>query len=344
MISNLLAPGDPEYPERLSDLKNKGPDGEVGPPPTLYVRGAIPAMPGVAVVGTRDATEEALSFARRLARELCEAGLCVWSGGALGVDAAAHEGALEGGGATVVVMGGGLAQPYPRENIPLFDRVLASGGALVARVEDDTPPLPGLFLRRNEILAAATEATVVVLAGVQSGARSTAAAARRVGRLLLVVPQAPWDTRGAGCALELTLGARAITRAADVLAALGREPPPAQRAPPSKRQRAGGSRRKGEDDKQSAQLALDDAPIKLQRGRLKGEARLSSAHEVGELTLPTPDERAVVEALSDLPMHVDEVCDKAALPLRRALGALLTLTLQAVVVEGPAGFFRRVRR
>src|SRR5205814_3385689 len=103
----------------------------------------------------------------------------------------------------------------------LFDRVLASGGALLARVPDAAPPTPPGFFLRNELLAALSSVTVVVQAGLASGARNTAAAARRLGRPLCVVPHPPWDERGAGCALELARGgARAIVSAAEVIASI----------------------------------------------------------------------------------------------------------------------------
>lgn len=296
MTSTILSPGDPAYPVALADL----PEARAHKPlPTLYTRGALPDASGVAVVGTRDASPRALAFARELAGDLARAGVAVWSGGAIGVDAAAHEGALDAGGVTVVIAGGGLDRPYPREHVPLFDRVVASGGALVARVPDREPPRPARFLQRNELLAALTAATVLVEAGFASGARSTAAAARRLARPLCVVPHAPWEPRGAGCALELARGARAITCAGDVLAAIGRPAP------------------------------------RRRRARVRGATLPLFAPEGAE-------QAAVYAALGDAPTHIDEVCERAGLPLPGVVGPLLTLTLRAVVVEGPAGFFRRV--
>src|SRR4051812_39166376 len=210
MASLRLDPGHPAYPPSLAALGA----------PSLYLRGALPRGPGVAVVGTRRPSGEAAAFTRALVRDLAAHGLAVWSGGALGIDAAAHEAALDAGAPTVVVAGGGLARPYPKEHVGLFERVLAAGGALLARVADATPPTPPGFLLRNELLAALTLATVVVEAGVKSGARSTAAAARRLGRPLCVVPHPPWEPRGQGCALELARGARAIVGARDVIDAI----------------------------------------------------------------------------------------------------------------------------
>ena len=245
MTSTSIAPDDPSYPSALAALGSSE-----RPPPTLYLRGRLPELPGVAIVGTRAPSEEAAAFARALAGALAREGVAVWSGGAIGIDAAAHEGALEAGGVTVLVAGGGLDRPYPPQHRDLFDRVVERGGALVARVPDGTPPTPPHFLQRNEVLAALTTVTVVVQAGLASGARSTAAAARRLGRALCVVPNPPWDPRGQGCALELARGAVAIYEVGDVLAAMGRPPPPPRRAKRTKRPRA------GEDAAKVSQTAL----------------------------------------------------------------------------------------
>ncbi len=227
MGSLVITPTDPAYPEALHDLAS------ARALPSLYVRGALPKRLGVAIVGTRQPTDEALAFTRVLVAGLAKEGLAIWSGGARGIDAAAHEAALACGAPTVVVMGGGLDRPYPKEHVALYERVLVAGGALLARVADDKDPQPSGFFLRNELLAAITAVTVVIQAGYKSGARNTARAARRLGRPLCAVPHAPWDDIGCGCALELALGARAITTAADVVAAMTGAPPP--RAPCSSR-------------------------------------------------------------------------------------------------------------
>ncbi|AGP38523.1 DNA-processing protein DprA [Sorangium cellulosum] len=323
MASIEIQPADPSYPAPLWALVTE----TEAAPPTLYLRGALPSRPGIAIVGTRAASDDALRFTRALAASLGEAGYSIWSGGARGVDAAAHEGALAARAPTVVVSGGGHARPYPREHAPLFDRIVAAGGALLARVPDDTPPLPGLFLQRNAVLAALTLATVVVEAGIESGARSAAAAARRLGRHLCVVPHAPWSPRGVGCALELVAGARPVTRAADVIDVLGGPaPPPRRRARRSPRN----------SPPAAGTLPLPDPAV----------AAPTSAppEETAQIPAMSAVERAVFDALDACPAHVDEVCERTGLPPRRAVEALLTLTLQAVVVEGPAGLFRRALR
>jgi DNA processing protein len=269
-------------------------------------------------VGTRDPHPEAVSFTRDLVRDLCAQGYSIWSGGARGIDAAAHEAALASGAPTVVVTGGGLDWPYPRAHIPLFDRVAACGGALLARVPDHAPPTPAGFLSRNEVLAAITLVTVVIEAPMTSGARSTAAAARRFGRPLCVVPHAPWDDRGCGCACELARGARAITCAADVLAAITEPPPLPQRR---------GRKKSAMQSRQHEQtLSWLEPP---QRSLRAFGSEMSSI------------ECAVLTVLGEQPLHIDEICERAGRSLTTVVEVLLTLTLQAVVVEDPPGHYRR---
>jgi DNA processing protein len=191
------------------------------PPRCLYVRGALPTRPGVAVVGTRRACPPACRFARELGQDLGSAGIAVWSGGASGVDAAAHQGAVDAGAPSVVVMGTGFDHPYPAANAALFEQVLETGGAWLSLWPDAQPGTRWTFLVRNELLAALVRGVVVVQAPVRSGARSTAAAARRLGRPVWAVPGAPWDPLGAGCAQELTLGAEPLRSAAEVARACG---------------------------------------------------------------------------------------------------------------------------
>lgn len=193
-------------------------------PASLRVEGALPSFErAVAVVGTRYADDDALDFTHAVARELARSGVVVVSGGARGIDAAAHQGALDGGGRTVVVGAGGLDHPYPPEHAPLFARVVEAGGALLTEANDGDEPLARCFLHRNRLVAALAQAVLVVQAPARSGALGTAAWAKRLGRPLFVVPGAPWDPRAAGCVALLRRGATVCTCAQDLLslAALG---------------------------------------------------------------------------------------------------------------------------
>jgi DNA processing protein len=160
-------------------------------PPWLEVEGACTNEPSVAVVGARGPSRPNLAFARELALRLATRGLVIVSGGARGIDAAAHEGALAAGGRTIAVMGSGLDRPYPPEHAPLFRRIVAGGGALVSPFESDTEPRRSYFPKRNEVIAGWAQAVVVVEAALVSGSLSTAAAARRRQRPVFAVVGSP---------------------------------------------------------------------------------------------------------------------------------------------------------
>ena len=171
--------GDEGYPERLRQT----PD----PPPALYVRGEIPGGARVAVVGSRKATPAALQTARDLGRALAARGVAVVSGLAAGIDAAAHEGALDGSGETVGVLGCGIDVVYPRSNRELFGRV-AAAGTIVSEYSLGEAPLAWRFPARNRIIAGLSDVVVVVEAPEKSGALITARHALDANRDVWAVP------------------------------------------------------------------------------------------------------------------------------------------------------------
>ena len=305
-----LLPDDPGFPAALRDL----PRGKLAPCEALYTRGAWPPWPGVAVVGTRQATAGALDFTRELSSSIVKAGYAVWSGGARGIDRAAHEGALDAGGATVVVSPSSLAVTYPPEHEELFARIVDGGGMIVTPFPDPRGPTLGSFHRRNNILAALTIATVVVQAGAQSGARSAARAARRLSRPLFVVPGAPWEDKGLGCAIELALGASPVASGKGLVAKLAQLPGVRNLAP------------------------LGPLFDRANEASPRASVHAHAVTELGE------DAMRVFAAIEQMPMHTDDLCEHTALPFARVAAALLTLTLHAVVVEAPAGFYRRQPR
>jgi DNA processing protein len=212
-----LRPGDGQYPEPLARIPER--------PEALRVRGTLGAARRVALVGSRLADEYGVDVAREIAAGLARAGVSVVSGGALGIDAAAHEAALEAGGHTVVVLATGVDVAYPARHLELFDRVLAAGGALVSEQPDGTRAHPRLFPRRNRIVSGLSEAVVVVRAAERSGALITAAWARAQGVPVLAVPGDVRDPLSAGPIALLRSGARVAASAEDVLAALGLDAP-----------------------------------------------------------------------------------------------------------------------
>jgi DNA processing protein len=202
--------GSDEYPVALRGL------GEDFAPATLWMRGVVPAGPAVAVVGARHASAIGLVAARVIGSGLAAEGRLVVSGGAAGVDGAAHRGAIDAGGATVVVLGTGIDIAYPPRHAPLFDDAVAAGGAVLSQFPLGTPPSRWSFPRRNAVIAALSDVVVVVEAGGNSGALHTAAAAEELGRRVVVMTGSP------GCDRLAAAGAAFGRDASDVLAvALG---------------------------------------------------------------------------------------------------------------------------
>jgi DNA processing protein len=204
----------PSYPAWLATI----PD----PPIVLWTRGHVGVLdrPSVAVVGSRTPTPAGLLMARRLARELAEAGLVVVSGLARGIDRAAHEGTLDGGGSTIAVLGSGADVIYPHEHGPLVERLL-HGGALVSELAPGTSPLPPHFPLRNRIISGLARAVVVVEAAERSGSLITARAALEQGRDVLAVPGNPASGRFRGCHALIKDGARLVETVEDVLDEIG---------------------------------------------------------------------------------------------------------------------------
>jgi len=176
----------------------------------------------VAVVGTRSPTAVGKNIAFELARDLSSAGVTVVSGLAMGIDAAAHRGALEGGGRTIACLGTGVDVPYPRMNAALFEEI-PQRGALLSEYEPGAEALPWRFPKRNRIIAGLSLGVVVVEAGKKSGALITADHALGQGRPVMAVPGSPKSGSSAGCNKLIQDGAYLVTCAQDVLDFLARE-------------------------------------------------------------------------------------------------------------------------
>jgi DNA processing protein len=195
-------------------------------PPRLWLRGDASLLdaPCVAIVGTRTATAYGERIAHELARTLALAGACVVSGLARGIDAAAHRGALEAGGATIAVLGTGVDVVYPRAHARL-QATIAAQGLLVSELAPADAAHGGSFPRRNRIIAALARVTVVVEAGFKSGALITAAHALELGRTVAAVP-GPIDIPQAQGSNELLRdGAMPITSIAEAVTLLGLDAP-----------------------------------------------------------------------------------------------------------------------
>jgi DNA processing protein len=217
----LLVPGRPGWPRRLDDLG-------VQAPLCLWVRGdaRLDAVTerSVAVVGARAATAYGEHVAADLGSGLAARGVTVVSGGAFGIDVAAHRGALAADGVTVALLAGGIDRPSPAGNLDVLERLADGGGALVAECPPGTVPSRSRFLQRNRLIAAVAGATVVVEAAWRSGALSTAAHAGELLRPLGAVPGPVTSMASAGCHRLLRDGAAVcITDAGEVVELL--DPP-----------------------------------------------------------------------------------------------------------------------
>jgi DNA processing protein len=295
--ARILAFTEPGYPAQLSQVPTA--------PAVLYVRGdpAVLLRPQLAIVGSRRPTPAGRDIAREFAAALSGAGLVVTSGLALGIDAAAHEGALAAGGPTVAVCGTGLDRCYPPDHADLAERI-AEAGALVSEFAPGTPPLPHHFPRRNRILSGLARGTLVVEAALRSGSLVTARCALDQGREVFAIPGSLRNPMAAGCNALLQDGARLVTAPADILAETGIP---------------------------IENLSFDFHDVARTKGSTSGRMRLDKPQEM------------LLDALGFEPASIDELVDRTGLPAGSVASTLLTLELDRWIEPQPGGRYCRVR-
>ena len=202
---------DEHYPNLLKEIQN--------PPGEIYFRGALPELklPMVSIVGTRKATREGKELAGQIAKELVGAGVTVVSGLAMGIDTAAHRGALDGGGSTIAVLGNGIDSVYPAQNYKLAERIIKMGGTIISEYAPGEPSFKHRFIERNRIISGLSLGVVVVEAPGRSGALSTARFAGEQGRGVFVFPSSPKNKNYEGSHSLIRDGATLITKTDDIL-------------------------------------------------------------------------------------------------------------------------------
>ncbi len=209
--------GDTAYPAGLLDIED--------PPSMLYMLGAqdSPAQAAIkngalclAIVGSRNPTPQGEANARQFAKVFAQAGLCVVSGLALGVDGAAHDGALLGGGTTIAVVGTGLDRVYPKQHLELAHRI-AEQGLIISEFPIGTPPLMSNFPKRNRIISGLSQGTLVVEAALKSGSLITARLAAEQGKEVFAIPGSIHSPQSRGCHALIKQGAKLVESAQDVL-------------------------------------------------------------------------------------------------------------------------------
>jgi DNA processing protein len=295
--------GDEAYPQTLLNTED--------PPLMLYalgheaalVPGALDGLPCVAIVGSRNPTPQGASNAREFGQALAQAGLTVVSGLALGVDGAAHQGALEGAGsaqiATIAVVGTGLDRVYPKQNATLA-RHIASHGLLLSEYPLGTPPLAANFPQRNRIISGLSVGTLVVEAAMQSGSLITARMALEQGKEVFAIPGSIHSTQSRGCHALIKQGAKLVESAQDVMEELG-----AYRA------------------------NLNRTCVPLERDLLDAETHLP------------PAQRALVNALGFEPCSLDALQARTGMETANLQAELMSLELQGWLLRLPGGNFQR---
>ena len=303
-LRRIVTLSDAAYPESLLNIED--------PPLMLYVMGqAVQHWPeAIAVVGSRNPTPQGLANARRFAEWFVQSGFTVVSGLALGVDAAAHEGALDaaapGQFPTIAVVGTGLDQVYPSRNLQLSHRVVQQG-LLISEYPIGTPPLAANFPKRNRIIAALSLGTVVVEAALKSGSLITAGQALEQGKDVFAIPGSIHSPQSRGCHALLKQGAKLVETAQDVLEEL-----PLAR------------RRSDAESKQPAAPSNDDT-----RG-----AREDGAHpQAGD---------ELLSALGFDPVSLDALVARTGIAASALQARLLELELQGDVARLPGGLFQRM--
>lgn len=301
--NRLLLPGSPAYPPLLALAPR--------PPVLLWVIGepALLADPQLAVVGARRPSAGGRDIARSFAAQLAASGLVITSGLALGIDAAAHRGALEAGGRTLAVLGTGLDRIYPAANRDLAHAIVDGRGALVSEFPLGTPALADNFPRRNRVIAGLSLGTLVVEAALASGSLITARLAAEHNREVFAVPGSIHNPLARGCHALIREGAKLVESAQDILAELAPRLQALLSAPPAAPAQVSGT----------ALPAGGAAPAALDE-----------------------DYRKLLDLLADSPAPVDLLVRRSGLTAEIVSSMLLILELEGYVATAPGGLYSRL--
>lgn len=303
--NHVLTLADPEYPRSLLDCAD--------PPILLYAKGDIACLnrPAIAIVGSRNATRQGEANAEAFAAHLAGAGLTVVSGLALGIDAAAHRGALAGAGATVAVIGTGADRIYPARNEALA-RQIVQKGVIVSEFSLGTPALAGNFPRRNRIIAGLARGCLVVEAAERSGSLITARLAAESGREVFAIPGSIHSPLSKGCHKLIKQGAKLVDKAEDILEELRWE------AAVSPTERSG------------------------QTGAPSGRAKAGGGGPALPETRTDGEEDDILLAIGHESCSLDTLCLRTGMSVDGLLARLLALELDGRIAQLPGGRYQRL--
>ncbi len=207
--ARIITMADPEYPELLKQIYD--------PPILFWIKGNAEALskPGVAVVGTRNATTYGKKQAVKISTALAREGLCIFSGLAYGIDTIGHQSALKEGASTVAVLGSGINNLYPKSNAEIANEIVESGGAVISEFPPDTVPDAGNFPARNRIVSGLSLGTVVIESGIKGGSMITAELALDQNREVFAIPHSLDSPSGTGCNYLIKKGAAKLVQVVD---------------------------------------------------------------------------------------------------------------------------------
>jgi DNA processing protein len=298
--ARLLKWSDEDYPPNLREIAD--------PPPYLFVRGSgsINDVRSIAIVGARAASDAGLRMAQRLAMELAAKGFTVVSGLARGIDGAAHQGALDGGGKTLAVLGCGVDVIYPAEHRKLADAIIANGGAIVSELPIGTQPVAENFPTRNRILAGLCLGAVIVEAAEKSGSLITARMALEQNRQVFAVPGSPLTGKTRGSNRLLKEGAKLVECVEDVIEDL-------------------------------APQLIGSMPAAEKSSKTADNSGISG--ELDTQIMPNEDTLILSQLKQDQKLHVDSLIEASGLNPQTVLKILLELELKGAVAQHPGKLF-----
>jgi len=328
MKLDMLSPQDPAYPVLLRQIASY--------PLVLYVRGSLDFLANqlpLAIVGTRRASRKSVDITSRLSDTLVKAGCCVVSGGALGIDSAAHWGALHAGGKTIAVLGCGHGYTYLPENATLRQRI-AEHGAVISEYPGSTPASPRSFPTRNRIISGISAGTVIIEANEKSGSLITARYAAEQNREVFAVPGDAFGTTYTGGNKLIREGAKPVFSAADVLEEF--ELSHAHMF----------NMREAARHLEKPSANPDHVPVKKQAARNRRQAPVADADTPScapQPKKPSSDlntfEQSILQCLSCKPLHIDDITKAVNADLGELFAALTKLEIEGFLKQTPGKIF-----
>lgn len=320
---NIVTPDDKLYPRMLKGLDDL--------PAVLYYRGDLRFLIhkiAIAVVGTREADENSLSVAKSLSSSLCRSGAIVISGGALGVDSAAHTGAIEAKGKTAAVLGNGFGANYLSVNDELRSEI-AQNGAVITEYPPFTPAIARNFPIRNRIISGLSHGTVVIEAGVKSGSLITANIALEQGRDVFAVPGNVMSEKFKGVHKLINDGAKPVFCAMDILEGYAIKYPSAI-----------------DYEKIETELTMSSSVEKINTKTVIEEKKTNfhqeSLQKVADLSRLSEEAKAVYAVFGDEPIHIDDIIRKTGLGFSKVFSSVTELELAELIGSSAGKLYHKI--